>query len=59
MTRSCLKAGLFCAEQVSTVSPTYACQITIEAFGAGLHGLTGGIAAEGRLSGVVNGIDES
>jgi starch synthase len=56
---SFLKAGLFYADQVSTVSPTYARQITTEAYGAGLHGLTRGIAAEGRLSGIVNGIDES
>ncbi len=56
---SFLKAGIFYADHVSTVSPTYAKEITTEAFGAGLHGLTGGIAAEGRLSGIVNGIDES
>ena len=56
---SFLKAGLFYADHVSTVSPTYAREITTEAFGAGLHGLTSGIAAEGRLSGIVNGIDES
>jgi starch synthase len=56
---SFLKAGLFYADQVSTVSPTYARQITTEAYGAGLHGLTRGIAAEGRLSGIVNGIDAS
>jgi starch synthase len=56
---SFLKAGLIYADQVSTVSPTYARQITTEAYGAGLHGLTRGIAAEGRLSGIVNGIDES
>jgi starch synthase len=54
---SFLKAGLFYADHVSTVSPTYAREITTEAFGAGLHGLTQGIAAEGRLSGIVNGID--
>jgi starch synthase len=54
---SFLKAGLFYADHVSTVSPTYAREITTEAFGAGLHGLTSGIAAEGRLSGIVNGID--
>jgi starch synthase len=56
---SFLKAGLFYADHVSTVSPTYAREITTEAFGAGLHGLTQGIAAEGRLSGIVNGIDAS
>jgi starch synthase len=54
---SFLKAGLFYADHVSTVSPTYAGEITTEAFGAGLHGLTSGIAAEGRLSGIVNGMD--
>jgi starch synthase len=56
---SFLKAGLYYADHVSTVSPTYAREITTEAFGGGLHGLTRGIAAEGRLSGIVNGIDES
>jgi starch synthase len=56
---SFLKAGLFYADHVSTVSPTYAREITTEAFGAGLHGLTAGLAAHGRLSGIVNGIDES
>jgi starch synthase len=56
---SFLKAGLFYADHVATVSKTYAREITTEAFGAGLHGLTSGIAAEGRLSGIVNGIDES
>ena len=56
---SFLKAGLFYADHVSTVSPTYAREITTEAFGAGLHGLTRGIAAEGRLSGIVNGIDDT
>jgi len=56
---SFLKAGLFYADHVSTVSPTYAREITTEALGAGLHGLTSGIAAEGRLSGICNGIDES
>lgn len=56
---SFLKAGLFYADHVTTVSPTYAREITTPAFGAGLHGLTAGIAVEGRLSGIVNGIDDS
>jgi starch synthase len=56
---SFLKAGLFYADHVSTVSPTYAREITTETFGAGLHGLTRGIASEGRLSGIINGIDET
>jgi starch synthase len=56
---SFLKAGLLFADHVCTVSRTYAREITTEALGGGLHGLTRGIAAEGRLSGIVNGIDES
>ena len=56
---SFLKAGLFYPDHVSTVSPTYAREITTDAFGAGLQGLMRGIAAEGRLSGIVNGIDET
>ncbi|HSU06488.1 MAG TPA: glycogen synthase GlgA, partial [Acetobacteraceae bacterium] len=54
-----LKAGLFYADHVCTVSPTYAREITTEALGAGLHGLTRGLAERGQLSGIVNGIDES
>jgi starch synthase len=56
---SFLKAALNYADHVTTVSPTYAREITTEALGAGLHGLTQRIAAEGRLSGIINGIDES
>jgi starch synthase len=56
---SFLKAGIFYATHVTTVSPTYAREITTEAFGAGLHGLMQGLAARGSLSGIVNGIDES
>ncbi len=56
---SFLKAGIYYATHVTTVSPTYAREITTEAFGGGLHGLMQGIAEHGRLSGIVNGIDES
>jgi starch synthase len=56
---SFLKAGLFYSDHITTVSPTYAREITTEALGGGLHGLTSGIAAEGRLSGIINGIDET
>jgi starch synthase len=56
---SFLKAGIYYATHVTTVSPTYAREITTEAFGAGLHGLMQGIAERGGLSGIVNGIDES
>ncbi len=56
---SFLKAGGFYASHVTTVSPTYAREITTESLGAGLHGLMEGRAASGELSGIVNGIDES
>jgi starch synthase len=56
---SFLKAGGFYASHVTTVSPTYAREITTEPHGAGLHGLKQGRAAQGQLSGIVNGIDDS
>jgi starch synthase len=56
---SFLKAGGFYASHVTTVSPTYATEITTERQGAGLHGLMETRAASGQLSGIVNGIDES
>ena len=56
---SFLKAGLYYADHVCTVSPNYAREITTEGLGAGLHGLTSGLTERGQLSGIVNGIDES
>jgi starch synthase len=56
---SFLKAGCFYASHVTTVSPTYAGEITTEHLGAGLHGLMRRRAELGELSGIVNGIDES
>ncbi|WP_428532787.1 glycogen synthase GlgA [Rhodopila sp.] len=56
---SFLKAGGFYASHVTTVSPTYASEITTETQGAGLHGLMETRAARGQLSGIVNGIDAS
>jgi starch synthase len=56
---SFLKAGGFYASHVTTVSPTYATEITTVTRGAGLHGLMEERAAKGQLSGIVNGIDES
>ena len=56
---SFLKAGLFYASQVTTVSETYAREITTPEHGCGLDGLLRTRSAQGRLSGILNGIDES
>ena len=56
---SFLKAGIFYASHVTTVSSTYAQEITRPEFGCGLHGLLADRARQGRLSGILNGIDES
>ena len=50
-----LKAGLANATAITTVSPTYAEEITTSAFGMGLQGLIAARAAV--LHGIVNGID--
>lgn len=52
---SFMKAGLFYADQLSTVSPTYAREIQTEAFGFGFQGLLQQRAAD--LTGILNGID--
>jgi starch synthase len=56
---SFLKAGLFYASHLTTVSPTYAREITRPEFGWGLHGLLHGRAQQGELTGILNSIDES
>lgn len=56
---SFLKAGLYYASHVTTVSATYAQEITTTEFGCGLHGLLQTRAAQGRLTGIVNGIGEA
>ncbi len=50
-----LKAGLQAASAITTVSPTYAEEIRLPAFGMGLEGLIQARRAE--VHGVVNGID--
>jgi starch synthase len=50
-----LKAGLFYADHITTVSPSYAEEIKTEAYGGGLHGLLQSRAHE--LTGILNGID--
>src|SRR5438477_362565 len=52
---SLLKAGLFYADRLTTVSPTYAREIQTPAFGNGLDGLLRSRA--GVLSGILNGVD--
>ncbi|TCS71672.1 starch synthase [Sulfuritortus calidifontis] len=52
---SFLKAGLFYADRLSTVSPSYAEEIQHEPLGMGLQGLLAG--RREVLSGIVNGID--
>ena len=56
---SFLKGGIAYASHVTTVSETYAQEITTADFGCGLEGMLQGKVAEGQLSGITNGIDES
>ncbi len=55
---SMLKAGLIKADQVTTVSPTYAKEICYPEFAYGFEGVLHKRQAEGRLIGIINGIDE-
>jgi starch synthase len=50
-----LPVGLAHADEISTVSPTYAREILTPEFGCGLEGLLRG--REDRLSGILNGLD--
>ena len=52
---SFLKAGLFYADRITTVSPTYAAEIQTEPLGMGLQGLLATRSPD--LIGVLNGID--
>lgn len=52
---SFLKAGLYYADHLTTVSPTYAEEIQTEALGFGLQGLLTHRSAD--LTGILNGID--
>ncbi|CAM3771066.1 glycogen synthase GlgA [Avibacterium endocarditidis] len=55
---SYLKSGLYYSDVVTAVSPTYAQEITTPEFGYGLQGLLSALRHEGRLVGILNGVDE-
>jgi starch synthase len=52
---SYLKAGLYYADRITTVSPTYAAEIQREPLGMGLQGLLA--TRRDALTGILNGID--
>lgn len=54
---SFMKCGIMFADIVSTVSKTYAEEIQTEKFGFGYDGILREKAKEGKLFGIVNGID--
>ena len=53
-----MKAGLVCAERVTTVSPQYAQEITTPEYGEGLEGVLLRLTLEHRLHGILNGLDQ-
>jgi starch synthase len=53
---SFMKAGLYYADYLSTVSPTYAKEIQTMDYGFGMHGLLK--TRQDKLSGILNGIDK-
>ncbi|HHQ6617767.1 TPA: glycogen synthase GlgA [Serratia fonticola] len=55
---SFLKAGLYYADHITAVSPTYAREITQPEFGYGMEGLLQERQRQGRLSGILNGVDD-
>ena len=52
-----MKAGLVFADWVTTVSPTYAEEITSSFFGMGMEGIIAAKKMGGRVTGIINGID--
>lgn len=53
-----LKSACVYADRVNTVSPTYAQEIQAPGFGCDLEGVMKFLAAQGRLTGILNGIDQ-
>jgi len=54
---SFMKGGLIYSDHITTVSPTYAKEICTYEYGYGLEGLLSDRAKQGRLTGIINGID--
>ena len=54
---SFMKGGLIYADHITTVSPSYAEEICTYEYGYGLEGLLLERAEQGRLTGILNGID--
>ena len=52
-----LKAGIACADQVNTVSRNYAKEILTEEYSFGLEGVLRHRNSQGKLRGILNGID--
>ncbi|MFC0308371.1 glycogen synthase GlgA [Gallibacterium trehalosifermentans] len=55
---SYLKAGLYYADEITAVSPTYAREITDPSMAYGFDGLLQTRAAQQRLHGILNGVDD-
>lgn len=54
---SYLKAGLYYADKITAVSPTYAQEITQAEFGFGMENLLRQRREQGKLAGILNGVD--
>lgn len=54
---SFLKGGIFYADHITTVSPSYAKEIQSEPLGFGMQGLLA--SRKDQMTGIINGIDES
>ena len=52
-----LKGAIACADMVNTVSQTYSRELLTEYFASGLHHILRAADWEGKLTGIVNGID--
>lgn len=52
---NCLKSGIAFSREITTVSPTYAREITTPEYGCGLDGLL--TLRRSALSGIINGVD--